>query len=143
MIKKATIVIMAIFVVFVTLSLVAQEKKPEQKAPAQEQAAPAEQPQQTAPAQQQQAAPAEEKQAPAAGAAKVEKHWSKYVYPEELPADAKIHIIEKGDCLWNLAGKYLTNSLQYTTGGQLLINFSRFAFMLLPPKNKPLPCLLA
>ncbi len=42
---------------------------------------------------------------------KVEKHWSKYVYPEELPAGAKVHIIEKGDTLWDLAGKYLGNPL--------------------------------
>lgn len=41
----------------------------------------------------------------------VEKHWSKYVYPEEIPAGAKVHIIEKGDTLWDLAAKYLGNPL--------------------------------
>lgn len=36
-----------------------------------------------------------------------EPHWSKYKYPTELPPDAKIHYIVKGDTLWDLAAHYL------------------------------------
>ena len=38
-----------------------------------------------------------------------EKHWSKYKYPTELPPDAKVHHIVKGDTLWDLAAHYLGN----------------------------------
>jgi len=36
-----------------------------------------------------------------------EPHWSKYKYPTELPPDAKVHYIVKGDTLWDLAAHYL------------------------------------
>jgi len=34
-------------------------------------------------------------------------HWTPYEPPAELPQGAKVHIIEKGDTLWDLAQKYL------------------------------------
>ena len=37
----------------------------------------------------------------------VASHWSKYAYPESIPAGKKVHIIKDGDTLWDLAGEYL------------------------------------
>jgi len=51
------------------------------------------------------AAPAEEKEA-----IKIADHWSKYEYPKEIDPEKKVHIIEKGDTLWDLAGRYLNNN---------------------------------
>jgi len=51
-------------------------------------------------------------QEPAAGGPiKVEAHASKWDYPKELnvPEGARTHLVQKGDTLWDLAGKYLGN----------------------------------
>ncbi|NWJ40325.1 MAG: LysM peptidoglycan-binding domain-containing protein [Geothrix sp.] len=44
-------------------------------------------------------------------AIKVEAHTSKWDYPKELkiPEGSKTHMVQKGDTLWDLAGKYLGN----------------------------------
>ncbi|HEY3399950.1 MAG TPA: LysM peptidoglycan-binding domain-containing protein [Geothrix sp.] len=46
-----------------------------------------------------------------AGTIKVETHSSKWDYPKELkvPEGSRTHLVEKGDTLWDLAGKYLGN----------------------------------
>jgi len=56
------------------------------------------------------AVPALDAQEPA-GTIKVETHSSKWDYPKELkvPEGSRTHIVEKGDTLWDLAGKYLGN----------------------------------
>lgn len=56
------------------------------------------------------AAPAVKAQEPA-GTIKVETHSSKWDYPKEIqvPEGSRTHIVEKGDTLWDLAGKYLGN----------------------------------
>lgn len=56
------------------------------------------------------AAPALEAQEPA-GTIKVETHSSKWDYPKELkvPEGSRTHLVEKGDTLWDLSGKYLGN----------------------------------
>jgi LysM repeat protein len=48
-------------------------------------------------------------EAPKTGPATVEKHWSKYQYPESVPEGEPYHIVEKGDTLWDLAKRYLGN----------------------------------
>ncbi len=40
---------------------------------------------------------------------KVDDHWTPYDPPKEFPADAQVYIIVKGDCLWDLAQKFLGN----------------------------------
>ena len=63
------------------------------------------------------AAAAQTTDAPAAraeaktGPAEVAKHWSKYTYPTSVPEGVAYHIIEKGDTLWDLAGRYLGKPL--------------------------------
>ncbi|WP_084512781.1 LysM peptidoglycan-binding domain-containing protein [Geothrix fermentans] len=46
-----------------------------------------------------------------AGTIKVEAHSSKWDYPKEItvPEGSRTHIVEKGDTLWDLSGKYLGN----------------------------------
>ena len=46
-----------------------------------------------------------------AGTIKVEAHSSKWDYPREIkiPEGSRTHIVEKGDTLWDLSGKYLGN----------------------------------
>jgi len=42
---------------------------------------------------------------------KVEAHSSKWDYPKEIkvPEGSRTHIVQKGDTLWDLSGKYLGN----------------------------------
>nr|WP_320132578.1 LysM peptidoglycan-binding domain-containing protein [uncultured Holophaga sp.] len=42
---------------------------------------------------------------------RVAPHYSRWDYPKEvtLPAEAQLHIVEKGDTLWDLGNKYLGN----------------------------------
>jgi hypothetical protein len=46
-----------------------------------------------------------------ANAIKVEAHTSKWDYPKELnvPEGSRTHVVQKGDTLWDLSGKYLGN----------------------------------
>jgi hypothetical protein len=39
----------------------------------------------------------------------VASHWSRNPYPATVPAGARVHIVERGDCLWNLAKRYYNN----------------------------------
>jgi len=41
------------------------------------------------------------------GPATIGPHWSKYAYPDSIGEGVPYHIIEKGDTLWDLAGRYL------------------------------------
>lgn len=37
----------------------------------------------------------------------VDEHWTPYDPPQELPEGATVHVIERGDTLWDLAARYL------------------------------------
>ena len=39
----------------------------------------------------------------------VEEHWSPYDYPKSFPEGVKVHIIQKGDTLWDLSEQYFNN----------------------------------
>ena len=56
-------------------------------------------------------APSLEAQEATPGPIKVEAHSSKWDYPKELsiPEGSKTHLVQRGDTLWDLAGKYLGN----------------------------------
>ena len=41
----------------------------------------------------------------------VAEHWSKNPYPRTVGAGSRVHIVEKGDTLWDLAQRYYTNPL--------------------------------
>jgi hypothetical protein len=43
------------------------------------------------------------------GPATVERHWSKYRYPESIPDGATYYIIVRGDTLWDISGRFLGN----------------------------------
>ena len=43
------------------------------------------------------------------GPATVAPHWSKYKYPETIPDGATYYLIKRGDTLWDLAGRFLSN----------------------------------
>ncbi|MET0555029.1 MAG: LysM peptidoglycan-binding domain-containing protein [Vicinamibacteria bacterium] len=43
------------------------------------------------------------------GPATIPQHWSRYKYPESIPEGATFYIIQRGDTLWDLSGKYLGN----------------------------------
>lgn len=40
----------------------------------------------------------------------VEEHWSPYDYPKSFPEGVKVHIIQKGDTLWDLSEQYFNNA---------------------------------
>lgn len=41
------------------------------------------------------------------GPATVAPHWSRYQYPEVIPEGVPYHIIQEGDTLWDLSGRFL------------------------------------
>jgi len=61
------------------------------------------------------AAPPTPKPAPAAEPIKVAAHQSRWDYPKEVtpPAGYTVHIVEKGDTLWDLGTKYLGNPFSW------------------------------
>ena len=81
--------------------------------PAQEVPTPADSASATKPATTPTPSPAQE--APPSGAAKaaeqVAAHWSRWDYPKEVnvPEGQSLHIVQKGDTFWALAGHYLDN----------------------------------
>jgi hypothetical protein len=67
-------------------------------------------------AQEEPVAPAEESPAAAEsglreGPFTVAEHWTRYSPPGEIPSGTRVHIIARGDTLWDLAGQYLGNHL--------------------------------
>ena len=53
--------------------------------------------------------PSPAQEASPSGAEKVAEHWSRWDYPKEVnvPKGQRLHIVEKGDTFWALAGHYL------------------------------------
>src|SRR5262249_53870659 len=39
----------------------------------------------------------------------VAEHWSKNPYPRTVPAGARLHVVVKGDTLWDIAQRYYNN----------------------------------
>ncbi len=73
-----------------------------------------EEPAAEAPASAEQTAPASEARSsdlPAAIEAEmtIAEHWSKNPYPRTIAAGARVHVVERGDTLWDLAQRYYNN----------------------------------
>ncbi len=51
-------------------------------------------------------------EAPSAGVVKIAEHQSRWAYPQEVnvPDGTRLHIVQKGDTFWGLAGRFLGNA---------------------------------
>ena len=111
--KKASLMkvfgLVMVFLLVGSLTAYSQEQT-------QEQTQEAEQPAEAAPAEEQPAEAAQAEPAPAGLPTPLEaemvvaEHWTRNdAYPRTIAAGARVHIVERGDTLWDLSARYLGN----------------------------------
>ncbi len=110
--KKASLIkifgLVMVFLLVGYLTAFSQEQTQEQSQdPVETAPAAEEQPATTAQAER---APAGQLPPPLEAEMVVAQHWTKNdAYPRTVPAGARVHIVEKGDTLWDLSARYLGN----------------------------------
>lgn len=111
--KKASLIkILSLVVVFLLVGYLTASSQDQTQEQTQESVETPAQEEPAAEAEQAEPAPGQASAMPAPLEAEmvVAEHWTRNTaYPRTLPAGARVHIVEKGDTLWDLAQRYLGN----------------------------------